>query len=222
MHHVRLGTCALILLALLLSPIGAQAADETREVKFVHSVAIDATGDIRVVSWRGDLWRVRTEDGSRLERLTWHPAMEREPRISPDGTTLAFISDRTGSRQVFTMPIAGGQPTQISTLTEGFSLHEWTADGKALLVRTRLDGFWRDADRLYLRPIDPEQPLELLVEAYADVGSLSPDGRYLAYTREGGPWFRKGHRGPAVSQIWVYDRESGAHTRVSLEGIFRL
>jgi WD40 repeat protein len=57
---------------------------------------------------------------------------EGAPAWSADGTVIAFTSARTGSTQVFTMPAAGGTPTQITNEVAGAFNPAWSSDGKTI------------------------------------------------------------------------------------------
>src|SRR5256884_3197364 len=58
----------------------------------------------------------------------------RQPRWSPDGKTLAFISTRDSGAQVWVLPIAGGDARKVSSLADGASDPIWLPDGSGLLV----------------------------------------------------------------------------------------
>ena len=60
-------------------------------------------------SYHGDIW-VAEQDGSRPIRLTAHIARDVFPRFSPDGTRVAFTSNRMGNDDVFVIPAGGGEP----------------------------------------------------------------------------------------------------------------
>ena len=209
---------AVLCLGLLLRPAPTAAtADDaaaTRAVQLLSSYALSPDGETLVLSWRGDLWRVPATGGA-AHRLTWHPASDRQPRISRDGRQLAFVSDRSGSAQVFVMPLGGGRPTQQTLHSEGFGLVDWFPTGDALLVGARLDHAHRHGERFFVRPLDPEAPLELLFDGYGSSGALSPDGRRLAFVREGVNWARKGYRGSQAGQVWIHDRDTGAFEKIT-------
>jgi dipeptidyl aminopeptidase/acylaminoacyl peptidase len=72
---------------------------------------------------RTDLWMVGT-DGGGLTRLTSEPAADDNPRWAPDGQSLYFLSGRSGSSQVWRLPVgtgggagaAAGDPVQVTHL----------------------------------------------------------------------------------------------------------
>ena len=62
------------------------------------------------------------------------PGSDRQPRWSPDGKTLAFISTREGGAQLWLLPIGGGDARKLSSLPDGASDPVWLPDGSGLLV----------------------------------------------------------------------------------------
>ncbi len=59
-----------------------------------------------------ELYRV-TSEGGEPEALTNTPRHELAPEVSPDGSRIAFASNRFGNIDLFTMPIGGGNPTHV-------------------------------------------------------------------------------------------------------------
>ncbi|MEM0984277.1 MAG: DPP IV N-terminal domain-containing protein, partial [Planctomycetota bacterium] len=74
------------------------------------------------------------EVGSRvITRLTNDSAQDVMPAISPDGTRIAFASNRAGNWDIWVMPATGGKAIQITT-DGGHDLHpSWSPDGQHLV-----------------------------------------------------------------------------------------
>lgn len=71
-------------------------------------------------------------NGAVVTRLTDDPAQDVMPSISPDGSTIAFATDRNGSWDIFLMPAEGGNKIQI-TNESAHDLHPtWSPDGTKL------------------------------------------------------------------------------------------
>ncbi len=87
-----------------------QVSPDGRSVVFVVR-ATDLAGN------RGstDLWLVGT-DGAGLRRMTSHSASEANPRWSPDGKTIYFLSTRSGSSQIWQIAVGGGEATPVTNL----------------------------------------------------------------------------------------------------------
>ena len=62
-----------------------------------------------------------------------------QAQLSPDGTIVAFLSDITGLREIWTVPASGGQPRQV-TFGTGVQSFRWTPDGTRLLYAADRDG----------------------------------------------------------------------------------
>jgi len=64
---------------------------------------------------RTDLWKTGV-DGEGLLRLTTHTAADFNPRWSADGKSIWFISTRSGSSQVWRIPVGGGEAVKVTDL----------------------------------------------------------------------------------------------------------
>src|SRR5256885_7304743 len=86
----------------------------------------DNRGSERI--WMGDL-------ASRSARqLTAGQGSDRQPRWSPDGRTLAFVSTRENGAQLWVLPVAGGEARRVTTLADGVFDPVWLPDGTGLVV----------------------------------------------------------------------------------------
>jgi len=65
---------------------------------------------------------------------------ERSPQWSPDGERLAFLSNRSGKTQVYTLPAAGGEPTALTAQKFGVEGFQWSPDGKSIAYLAKDDG----------------------------------------------------------------------------------
>ncbi len=63
---------------------------------------------------------------SRMARV----GSSRSPAFSPDGRTLAFVSNLSGVPQVWTMPATGGWPVMVTSFDDPVGGIEWSPDGK--------------------------------------------------------------------------------------------
>jgi dipeptidyl aminopeptidase/acylaminoacyl peptidase len=80
-----------------------------------------------------DLWRIGV-DGSGLQRLTTDPAGDSNPRWTPDGSAILFLSSRSGTNQVWRIPAKGGDAEQISELPLDVTSMQLSPDGKRIAV----------------------------------------------------------------------------------------
>ncbi len=78
----------------------------------------------------GDLWW-RTAAGE-LRHLTDDPSVERDPAFAPDQRSLAFISDRGGSMQVWLRDLVTGVDRQVTRMPRGVRYPTFAPDGSSL------------------------------------------------------------------------------------------
>lgn len=71
------------------------------------------TTDLEANKGRTDIWLVGM-DGSGLRRMTTHESSDHSPRWSNDGKSIYFLSTRSGSSQVWRLPVEGGEAQPIT------------------------------------------------------------------------------------------------------------
>jgi dipeptidyl aminopeptidase/acylaminoacyl peptidase len=101
---------------------------------------IDATANKRVSA----VWVVATSGGAEPRQLSASGFNSSAPRWSPDGSRLAFLSNRaaagidTPRAQIWILPMNGGEAQQVSHLKNGVSVFQWSPDGKRFVAVGRL------------------------------------------------------------------------------------
>ncbi|MEZ5597945.1 MAG: hypothetical protein R3E84_16420 [Pseudomonadales bacterium] len=92
-------------------------AFETQRVSWL-SVDVSPDGATLVMEVLGDIY-VAPASGGETRRLTQGPAFDSQPRFSPDGARITFLSDRSGAENVWIMDADGGHPRQLSQDKDG-------------------------------------------------------------------------------------------------------
>ena len=67
-----------------------------------------------------------------LRQWTYSAKSEQSPRWSPDGRTLAFLSDRDETMQIFLMPVSGGEAMKLTSAKNAVESLRWSPDGKRI------------------------------------------------------------------------------------------
>jgi len=88
-----------------------------------------------------NIWLVPAAGGA-PRRFTTGPRRDTAPRWSPDGTRLAFVSERESGKkgQLYVMPAQGGEPARLTDLPHGVGAPEWSPDGTGLAFAARVGG----------------------------------------------------------------------------------
>ena len=89
-----------------------------------------STPDMETNRGVGNIWLVGTSGGDAIQ-LT-QSGKDSAPSWSPDGKTLAFLSGRDGTSQVYVISMEGGEAKKLTTLSTGADLFKWSPDGKSI------------------------------------------------------------------------------------------
>ncbi len=129
------------------------------------------------------IWTMKP-DGSGLKQITSGHGDDREPRISPDGQTVVFASDRAfeGSYDIWTVPVTGGEPRRITKAEADEFGPSWSPDGKKVVF---VSGVGINATTIQSVDLQTGQQTELRKVSSPlnrfEAPSWSPDGKRLSY-----------------------------------------
>jgi Tol biopolymer transport system component len=171
------------------------------------SLDVSPDGGTIVFDLLGDLYTIPIT-GGRATRLTHGIAYDAAPRFSPDGRRIAFVSDRSGSENIWILSLDGRDAVQVSNRLSGaFISPAWTPDGQYIVV---------SRGQLWLYDASGGTGTQLTDEPAGAMylsPSVSPDGRYIYHARRQGGW--QYNAGMPQVQLGVYDRETGTVTQIS-------
>ena len=192
--------------------------------------------------YTASIWLVAVDGAAQPRRLTRGKKQDVAPRWSPDGSRLAFASNRDSkAKQLYVLPVEGGEPLQLTELNEDVTEVVWSPDGTRIVFSARVrdqayeeederkrqprrferlqyklddEGWIGDRRRhLFVVPADGSSPPVQLTDGdFEDAApSWSPDGRRIAFVSA-----RQDHWDTEVEQdIFVVDAEGGEPERLT-------
>lgn len=169
-------------------------------------LALSPDGSKLAFSYQGDIW-VAPSSGGKAIPLTDNVEMDDRPVWSPDGTKIAFASDRFGNNDVFVVDADGGRPKRVTYFTGPDAPTGWTADGKSVLLVRRLDDAYRG---IYSVNVESGAIKQYFLDQMPinDAQAISDDK--ILYGRFGFPWQRPRYQGSAAEQLWIFDKKTGS------------
>jgi len=194
----------------------ARTIEFTTEEGTWLSLDVSPDGKTIVFELLGDLYTLPIE-GGKAKLISGGMPFDSQPRYSPDGKWIAFLSDREGSENVWIMQADGSNPKQISKENwSDMASPSWTPDGRYVLVSKtgspvgtfeiwmyHMDG--GSGIQITKGKLSPNQPRRERPNALGVVAS--PDGKYLYYARRTGG-FQYNAQFP-LWQIARRDRKTG-------------
>ncbi len=153
------------------------------------SLDVSPDGKSIVFELLGDLYTLPIAGGE-ARRITSGMAFDSQPRYSPDGSRIVFVSDRDGSENLWTANPDGSDPLQVSReTTGGFTSPSWTPDGEYILVHRGQFSYelWmyhvRGGAGVQITRMRPS-PTAPPTQFHTSLGAIaSKDGRYFYYAR---------------------------------------
>ncbi len=106
-----------------------QISPDGRHIAFVRATIDKVANEYRRTIWLATL---AGRGRPRVRQFTYGPKADTSPRWSPDGQTLAFVSNRGDKAQIYLIDLAGGEARPLTAMRAGASSPVWSPDGKRL------------------------------------------------------------------------------------------
>jgi len=175
-------------------------------------------GETLVFVCEDDLWSVARSGGT-AQRLTASAGEVSTPRLSPDGSVVAFVAREEGHPEVYVMPATGGSARRLTFLgSEACAISGWSPDGNQILfVSDSGSPFVKETHGFSIaREGGVPQPLGL---GHMKSLSMHPDGRIAIGRNNDDPARWKRYRGGTAGDLWVDATGSGEFVRlITLKG----
>jgi len=130
-------------------------------------------------SGHSEIW-LASADGTNQIQLTSLPGDQAgSPSWSPDGQTIAFGWMDRGTAQIYTIPVTGGKPLQITYSSPGCTIPSYSRDGKWIYFASRQTG----RSEVWKIPSVGGEPVEV-TRSGGHSAEESPDGAWLYFTHD--------------------------------------
>lgn len=204
----------IITLCASLAAAGAFAAEAPL---WLRNTAISPDGHTIAFTYKGDVYTVSAAGGRAL-RITTDPGYDSCPVWSPDGSKIAFFSNRMGSNDIYVVAANGGTPRRVTTHSGSEVPLAWLNDSTVLFAGSVLPDkndlnapFSGQTYKVNIKEGSrPEMFLSLDMRAVA----VGPDGAILFEDCKGFEnAFRKHEQSSGTTDIHLY--KDGKFTRIS-------
>lgn len=198
--------CVALLTAML--PLTAVSAQNSSTTRLLRSPTVSARHI--AFAYANNIWVVERAGGS-ARRLTSFQGLTQNPKLSPDGQTIAFSAEYAGNTDVYTVAVEGGQPSRLTWHPGADIMQGWTPDGKSVVFASgRATWAPTGVPRFWTVPASGGVE-EALPIPRANQGKISPDGGRVAY-RMPSSWDeeRRNYRGGQNRPIWIMDLKTFA------------
>ncbi len=160
-------------------------------------------GELVAFTAEDDVWLAPLE-GGRAWRVSADNMPVTAPRISPDGTTVAWTSTRDGAPEVHIAPVSGGPATRLTYWGTRTRVRGWTPDGHVLVTSSRGQAS-RDRTWAHAVPLDGGPATTLPYGIVGDV-AYGPHTVLLSAVMSLEAAYWKRYRGGRAGKLWI-DRE---------------
>lgn len=149
--------------------------------RFIEDVALSPGGERALFSARGDIFTVPIEHGAVRNLTRTSNAHDKHPAWSPDGKSIAFISDLDGEEELYLVDEKGHAPPR--QITDGSSAMYfnplWASDSKRVAL-TDKNG------KLFVIDLDSKEKREVADDPWGRISDAmwSPCGHYLAFSMQ--------------------------------------
>lgn len=184
--------------------------------------SISPNGKTIAFNYMGDIYKVNAKGGE-ATRLTSNAAYDYNAIWSPDGSKIAFASDRNGNFDIYLMSAEGGSPKRITTNSAKEIPSSFTPDGKSILFSATLSDSYKNAmfpkgylTELYSISVNGGRETQIITTPAEDA-RYNKEMTQLIYTdkKAGENAWRKHHTSSVARDIRILDIASGKHSFLS-------
>jgi tricorn protease len=171
--------------------------------KYVETINASPDGKRVVVNARGDTFTVPAKDGATRNMSRKAGVHERDAVWSPDGKSIAYVSDESGENELYVRPQDGtGDPVQLTKGADTYYYAPlWSPDSKRLLWSDRMQRLrYVTIDTKEVTLVDTATAFEIRQYAW------SPDSKWITWTRP---------EDAGLTKVWIYGLDGAKKLEVT-------
>ena len=173
-------------------------------------------GDTIVFVCEDDLWSVAASGGL-ARRLTAGAGQAILPRLSPDGSTVAYVGREEGGPEVYTIPAQGGPPRRLTFLgSEALFVSGWSRNGREIYFTSDAGVPFSKETIAFGISAAGGEPYRLPV-GHAMTLDVADNGATLLGRNNIDPGRWKRYRGGTAGHLWVDPDGTGTFARLGRE-----
>lgn len=187
-------------------------ATDSQAPLWLRYPAISPDGKTIAFGYKGDIYTVPVTGGE-ARQITTNAAYDAMPVWSPDGTKIAFASDREGSLDVFVIPAKGGTAKRLTTNSANETPRAWLDNNTVIFSaslqpgRTAAQGQFMP--QTYTVTLDGKRPKMFRSLTMPAIDINAKNGKIVYQDKKGFEnEYRKHERSSGTSDIWVIDGET--------------
>ena len=204
--------------AFLLTAFGASAVTPL----WVRDLRLSPDGSKVAFRYKGSIYTAPSA-GGKASRLTHRGSIDSDPVWSPDGSLIAYASDRDGGTDIWQMGADGSNPKRITFNSTAEVPQAFTPDGKKVIFTaviqdpvSSVNGTNRTQNELYTVPVGGGQ-IKQLLPSPADNVTTVPGTDMLLFedvTSLEDKW-RKHHTSSATRDIWAWSPDGNTYRNLT-------
>lgn len=204
-----------------LALLAAMATNTFAETpKWVRQSQISPDGKSIAFCYKGDIYTVGVNGGD-AKQLTTNSAYDTAPLWSPDGSKIAFASDRHGIMEIYVMDAKGGVATRLTDIQSSKKPICWV-DNETILFQSAIrpsttdmefpGGRWNQVYKVSINGGRPQMVSSMPMENI----SIGQDGTWLYNDWKGyeDEW-RKHHTSSITRDIWQYNPQANTYNKLT-------